>query len=146
MVVIMTYLQMVEAFLAAPIVAVDDLPYPTSLPLRCSTAECHPNLSDVNIPQQQQQQQQERESRWVKRTPDDLTQLLVGFDELLAALSPANLTDINDNTPVVIDPCACWRKQLLEERYIPGGLGQAHLCLQSDAEHCFGKYLSKMEV
>lgn len=134
----MAYLQMVEAFLAAPMVAIDDLPYPTSLPLRCSTAECHPYLSDVNIPQQQQQQ---RESRWVKRTPDDLTQLLVSFDELLVALSPANLTD----TPVVVDPCACWRKQLLEERYISGGKGQAHLCLQSDAEHCFGKYLSKLK-
>lgn len=125
--------KMVEAFLTAPVVtAKEDVSGPTSLPLRCSTTDCHPNLSVGNIPQQQK-------SRWVKRTPDDLTQLLVGFDELLAALGPANLTHVNNT--IIIDPCACWRKQLLEERQIPGGLGQEHLCLQSDAELCFGKYL-----
>ena len=81
------------------------------------------------------------ESRWVKRTPDDLTQLLVGFDELLAALGPVNLTHHNGR----IDPCACWREQLLEGGSMPSSQGNDRLCEQSDAEQCFGKYLKEID-
>ena len=102
----------------------------TPLPIHCSTADCHPNPAVVSIQQQQ-------ESRWVKRTPDDLTQLLVGFDKLLAALGPVNLTHHNAR----IDPCACWREQLLEGGRIPSGLRNDRHCEQSNAEQCFGKYL-----
>ena len=49
--------------------------------------------------------------RWVKRSPDDLRELLVGFDDILAALMPSDGLSLVRN---VSDPCHCWREQLLE--------------------------------